>query len=230
MGVNSENSNRVADTEVAEGNGSSIVTFIDVQVQGSDQLNSDGQVMRFGHNGQPTWSGPVTLIGCDFYASESGGSYRDAKIGFTQEKGVLLLRGCSFNNVTPLVANGGAGYTDVTFDGVRGYAGGGVFRRLNASATTITPWLYNTGDTTPAVPGLSFLMIANTSPITITNLDEGVAGQEVTLKFNDANTILQNNTNLRLAGATDFISTFNDTLTLINVDGSVWYEKCRSIN
>jgi hypothetical protein len=61
----------------------------------------------------------------------------------------------------------------------------------------------------------------------------GVRGQQVTLIFNTAITVF-NGANLKLAGGANFVSTANDTLTLIyNGSGStagIWTEVARSVN
>lgn len=62
------------------------------------------------------------------------------------------------------------------------------------------------------------------------------AGTEITLMFagaltvkNDFNTpVVTDYTHILLAGASDFVSTANDMLTLIYT-GTVWIEKCRTV-
>jgi hypothetical protein len=72
--------------------------------------------------------------------------------------------------------------------------------------------------------------IANTSPTTITNFTGASDGQEITLRFGDSNTTITN-ANAALAGGVSFVSSSNDTLTLVyRASGTVWFEKCRSIN
>jgi len=46
------------------------------------------------------------------------------------------------------------------------------------------------GDTTPSVGGVRRVRTQNTSPTTITALDEGKQGQTVTIFFDDANTTI----------------------------------------
>lgn len=88
---------------------------------------------------------------------------------------------------------------------------------------------YTPADTTPTVLGQKFLSITNAGPVTITNLDDGHARQEITLLFNDANTTIQDGSNFQLSGGVNFVSTANDTLSLVKL-GTVWYEKARSLN
>lgn len=89
--------------------------------------------------------------------------------------------------------------------------------------------IYTAADTTPSVVGTNLLVVTNAAPATITNFDDGVSGQEVTLQFSDGNTTIQDNANVQLAGGVDFVSSANDTLTIIKA-GSVWFEKSRSVN
>lgn len=87
---------------------------------------------------------------------------------------------------------------------------------------------YTAGTTTPSVSGVSYMVIANSAPTTITNFTGGQAGQVIYLLFDDANTTV-NRSNAYLAGGTNFVSTANDTLTLVS-DGTYWYEIARSAN
>ena len=87
---------------------------------------------------------------------------------------------------------------------------------------------YTAGATTPLVLGISTMFIANSSPTSITNFTNGVAGQIITLIFSDANTTVTRN-KCYLLGGLNFTSTSFDTLTLIS-DGSDWYEVSRSVN
>ena len=87
---------------------------------------------------------------------------------------------------------------------------------------------YSAGDTTPSVANISHLVIANAGATTITNLDDGVEGQVVVLKFSDANTTIDR-TNAYLAGGVNFVSSDRDTLTLMSLGGQ-WYEIARAVN
>jgi parallel beta-helix repeat protein len=87
------------------------------------------------------------------------------------------------------------------------------------------------GDTTPTVGGASTLLIAaNTAPTAITQLDNGVAYQAVTLVATSAtnpSTIADGGNFLLSANWTPDV---DDTLTLFTVNGTTWYEICRSAN
>lgn len=108
----------------------------------------------------------------------------------------------------------GTGLIDVT-----GFARLGLVNRVG----TYTP-----GDTTPSVSGVSTMLIANSSATTITNFTGGVAGQVIFLRFNDSNTTVDRS-NAYLAGGANFVSTADDTLTLIS-NGTLWFEISRSAN
>jgi hypothetical protein len=83
-------------------------------------------------------------------------------------------------------------------------------------------------DATPDVSEGHAFTCANTGATTITNFDSGAAGHQITVLL-DANTTVQHNANVKLAGGVDYVGTANDTLTLV-MFGSTWYEKCRSVN
>jgi hypothetical protein len=87
---------------------------------------------------------------------------------------------------------------------------------------------YTQGSTTPSVLNISYLSIINSSATTITNFTNGGPNQILVLKFNDSNTTIDRS-NAYLSGGVNFVSTANDTLTLIQV-GGFWYEVCRSVN
>jgi hypothetical protein len=100
----------------------------------------------------------------------------------------------------------------------------------SASAGTLTlAGVYVALDTTPTVIATHRLVIANAIAVTITALDDGFDGQEVTLVFSDGNTTIQDNSSIHLAGGASFTGTTNDTLVLTN-SGGVWYQTGGSIN
>jgi hypothetical protein len=89
---------------------------------------------------------------------------------------------------------------------------------------------YTQGDTTPTVLNVSFMIVANSSPTSITNFTNAVNGQILTLQFTNSNTTITRN-NAYLSGGVNFVSTAADTLTLIyNGSDALWYEVCRSVN
>lgn len=87
---------------------------------------------------------------------------------------------------------------------------------------------YTPGDTTPSVKGVSYLRITNAGATTITQFDDAVDGQVITLEFADANTTITR-VNAFLAGGVNFTSGQDDVLTL-RYRNSQWYEMARSVN
>lgn len=118
----------------------------------------------------------------------------------------------------------GRAWTFLSNQGVISGDGNG-FNFYGQNSDTFTS--YTDGDTTPSVRGLTQLTITNSVGTTITDFDDGVDQQEVTLIFTDANTTLTDGGNLALAGG--FTSTANDTLTIRRA-GTTWYEVRRSVN
>ena len=86
---------------------------------------------------------------------------------------------------------------------------------------------YTNGDTTPSVRNRKSLHITNSGATTISNLDDGFEGQIVTLTFADANTTVDRS-NAALSGGTNFVSTADDSLTLIK-RGAIWIEVARAV-
>jgi len=84
------------------------------------------------------------------------------------------------------------------------------------------------GDTTPSVAGANvFKLGAQTTPISITALDGGTAGHEVTLIAVDSDTDLTDGGTLKLSGG--WAPAVNDTLKVL-YDGANWFELSRSVN
>ena len=123
------------------------------------------------------------------------------------------------------VAGGGNQINNIIIGAVTPLAGsftsmnGGLVKRSIA---------YTPGATTPSVLNASFMQITNAGATSITNFTNGVAGQEITLLFTDANTTITR-ANCFLSGGANFVSNADDTLTLIS-GGTFWYETGRSIN
>ncbi len=86
-----------------------------------------------------------------------------------------------------------------------------------------------TGLTTPSVAKGEVFFTINVGPVSITNLTGGYLGAEKTIYFNDALTTVVHGSNIKLAGATNFVSTVGSTLTLWkpNIIDTAWYEKSR---
>ncbi|MFO7974867.1 MAG: hypothetical protein R6V12_09560 [Candidatus Hydrogenedentota bacterium] len=88
---------------------------------------------------------------------------------------------------------------------------------------------FSANDTTPTVAGANLFRVPDTwtSGNDVTNLDDGVDGQRVTVVGGDADCVFADNTNLYLSGA--WTAHPGDTLVLVYVDGT-WYELSRSDN
>lgn len=84
-------------------------------------------------------------------------------------------------------------------------------------------------DTTPSVKNGHAFVVSNSGGTTITNFDDGIDGQQITLSFLDSNTTIQHNANVRLSGGSNFGATSNDTISLVFYN-NLWYEMSRSVN
>ncbi len=107
-------------------------------------------------------------------------------------------------------------------------------RRLEQFGTAI----FVDGDPTPSVRSSAtythqqkLWFFNNTVPTTISNFINGIPGQEIDIVFNTTSAItIKHNSNIKLQGGVDFISSSQyDMLTLI-FTGVVWIEKSRSLN
>lgn len=111
---------------------------------------------------------------------------------------------------------------DIRLDPTNCIIEGNKFSSQNSYTVTFTDQ-----DTTPSVAGRRYFKCNNSLATAITNFDDGVEGQEITIVFSDANTTIADSGSFKLNGA--FSSTADDVLTLVLV-GSSWYEKSRSQN
>jgi hypothetical protein len=83
---------------------------------------------------------------------------------------------------------------------------------------------------TPSVAGGTLFKTANTGATTITDFTDGALGQTIKIVFTDNVTTVQNNANIFLSGATNFVATPNDFLVLDFISGIGWVEEHRSVN
>lgn len=92
------------------------------------------------------------------------------------------------------------------------------------------PVTFANGDTTPSVALSRVFKTNNAAGTTVTALDDGVSGQEVTIIATDANTTLQHagGGSLRLQGSVNYTMGVDDTIRLVN-DGTNWYENGRTV-
>lgn len=86
------------------------------------------------------------------------------------------------------------------------------------------------GDATPAVNSLTELLVANTGATTITDFDDGVAGQSIRVHINDANTGISSSSELNLGAAGNYTAQAGGALfAFYTPDGATWYEVSRSV-
>jgi hypothetical protein len=105
------------------------------------------------------------------------------------------------------------------------YSALGSLTKTSAGLTGLVG-VYTAGDTTPSVDGISFMRITNSGATNITQFDDGVEGQEITLSFANGNTTITRN-NAYLQGGANYVSSTNSTLKLVSFNGN-WYELSRS--
>lgn len=83
---------------------------------------------------------------------------------------------------------------------------------------------FTDGDPTPDVTGYKQFKVTNTVSTTIINFDNGVVGQRILLLFDDGNTTIQDNDNIKLQGAQDFDPILYDSLELVKWSSTLWVE------
>jgi hypothetical protein len=111
-----------------------------------------------------------------------------------------------------------------TQDAVKTYVDTAVTKQAAIEAFTLN-------DTTPSVSTkASLYTFTIDSALTVTDFDDGVAGQEITVTNPTGafNVTIDDGANILLNGTADMVLTINDTLTLI-YNGSVWIEIARSV-
>ena len=104
-----------------------------------------------------------------------------------------------------------------------------MFKRLFNRVSEPISWSIHTlaNDATPSVEGGRLFLTGGTT--TVTDFDDGVEGQTITVTAEHAVTITHG-TNIFLNGAVNFVMAVTDTLTLqCKADGK-WYETGRSDN
>lgn len=104
-----------------------------------------------------------------------------------------------------------------------------IYSRTNQTNSTKS---YTSSGSNVVIPagGCDLLTLSASGATTIQTFSGATTGQVLRLFFGNGNTTLLNNASyLRLAGATNFVGTANDTLTLIYTNGA-WCEVSRSVN
>jgi hypothetical protein len=107
---------------------------------------------------------------------------------------------------------------------IHNYTSLGALTQTSAGLTGLVG-IYTAGDTSPNVDGISFMRVANSGATSITQFDNGVDGQELTLLFADSNTTITR-ANAYFQSGSDYTSAVNSTLKLVSYN-SKWYEIAR---
>ena len=100
---------------------------------------------------------------------------------------------------------------------------------LTAQMNNISLMIISTADTHPDVVDLpTAIRVDYAGSLTITDFDNGIPAQKLTIIFTNDITIVRYSPTIYLAGEIDFIANTNSVLNLVH-DGSKWVEKSRSI-
>ncbi|KAB7767575.1 MULTISPECIES: glycosyl hydrolase family 28-related protein [Xanthomonas] len=175
-------------------------------------------------------TGSVQFVGCSFQSN--GAPTANYRYGYMYSPSAAaspgpLLTGCRFDGNSPKavflgglarevsmsgnVIDNGMDFTSGTLSYAHGFD---ATSHTVASATTIT-----------VQPFHCYVVVTGTS--NIGGITATFAGHQLTLKFNDVLTVIDNSQNLRLAS--NFTVAANSTLTLV-CDGAEWQEVSRSNN
>ena len=93
--------------------------------------------------------------------------------------------------------------------------------------------LFGPGDTTPDVSNGTVFKTNNggsISTVTISQFENGTAGQIIHIIIADSKTRIIDGTNIKLLGGASFVFALNTVVSFICLDGTVWLEKSRSVN
>lgn len=90
-------------------------------------------------------------------------------------------------------------------------------------AGTNIPFAIISSSATPDVKYVKTAILAPAGSTTFTNFLNGVLDQVIVLQATNANSTIQNNANIRLSGATDFVMSSNNVIALIKTAG-IWIE------
>jgi hypothetical protein len=194
-------------------------------VAGGDNNLASGFESAIAGGGGNMSSGSQSFVGGGFQNTASGHfSFAAGRQAKATQDGSFVWGDATAADVTSPVANS---FT------VRA-SGGSFFRgSVNVASGALSTALSSPADgaTTPNVSNGNVFTVANSSPTTITSFIGGATGQTITLIFLDANTTVHSDGSLIfLQGGNDFVSSANDTLTLVSPSGGKWYEVSRSVN
>ncbi|PPE73209.1 hypothetical protein C3942_15445 [Solimonas fluminis] len=195
-----------------------------ILLSGSDDCSVEGNmVVSSGQAANDTYDAIFCNNTCD-RINLVGNVVRHAGLANKARYALFLQAGGSDHNVVGNdFANATAAATQVVSLG-----SSGTIMKANRGVPDMEPARAMTG-ATPSVLDGNLFSTANAGATTITNFLNGQAGQTIRIKV-DANTTIQNNANILLAGGVNFVGTANDTITLTNFGSNTWYEVCRSVN
>lgn len=171
----------------------------------------------------------LIVIGCRIFGGTNRTDPEGIRVAGSAIQG-WIVNGCRFHNLDNAFVNLGAatasGYND--------------FRLNQYTGTTPTPnafagfdlgleagrglQAFTDGDSTPSVDGWMRFKTANGSATTITNLDDGVEGQEVELFVEDSNTSFKHGTNIFLESGADETAEDGDTYQFVQNSNGSWME------
>ena len=86
---------------------------------------------------------------------------------------------------------------------------------------------FASGDVTPSVGIGGFFMHMDSSATNVTYYDDGVDGQEITVRLTVNTTLVHNNGFMRLKGGVNASGNSNNMISLRRMSG-IWFEKCRN--
>lgn len=229
---------------VTAANGQWQVTVVD-----STHLDLQGSVFSGAYTSGGTMAQPGVLWAADqgtlsfndtSVTSPSGTSLRAPTASSSAAVSEIQIRGGSWNASTFEYNQ------DVLIDGVKAggvlYGSGWTFSNLGSGRLRIRngvggmaePRAFANGDTSPSVQGWSYYEANYSSPATITALDDGYIGQEVTIYSYSGNITLQNSYasgGIALAGNQNYLIPAYGTITLRKTSaglGNIWIEVARS--
>lgn len=168
-------------------------------------------------------SGGYTTLGIDIGIQASGGSNgwvqtRDIGTGYID----LLLNplggDVGIGNTNPaskLHVSGGAITVDGSGAGIT--ISGGCLNSTTCGYTTISA-----GDASPSVAGKGFVIYNENADLSITNFDDGVDGQKITVVNRGTNNLTLTRTNMVLPGSVNAVLARYYTISLV-LYGGVWY-------
>ena len=193
-----------------------------------------GRFLRFAPLRNQTFTNsdpaPVAVSGCLWTtaATVPAGGYTNIIIGNNR---MIILRVGATASVLKHNANGSAGRFDLPQNAdypltpnmadLLLYQENGVVSILASGAVGENATAFVDGDTTPDITGIRVFKTANTSPIVITDFDGGVNGDWIEIHFEDGNTTIQHNANIKIRFGVDFAAAQFDVLTC-RLIGGVW--------